>query len=109
MQPRARDFIGAGLLFVVLSGLVAILFLLEATATRATEAISPFRGAWAQHIESNIRPYCRWIGSGIPIRLALGAAAVQSTQPRDLAALIFVVGLFGVLLVVTLMIGAPAR
>jgi hypothetical protein len=36
MQPRARDFIGAGLLFIVLSGLVAILFLLEATATRAT-------------------------------------------------------------------------
>jgi hypothetical protein len=34
---------------------------------------------------------------------------VQSTQPRDLAALIFVVGLFAVLLVVTLMIGSPAR
>jgi hypothetical protein len=34
---------------------------------------------------------------------------VQSTQPRDLAALVFVVGLFAVLLVVTLMIGAPAR
>jgi hypothetical protein len=39
----------------------------------------------------------------------LGAAAVQSTQPRDLAALIFVVGLFAVLFVVTLMIGSPAR
>ena len=36
MQPRARDFIGAGLLFVVLSALVAILFILEATASRAT-------------------------------------------------------------------------
>jgi hypothetical protein len=34
---------------------------------------------------------------------------VQSTQPRDLAALIFVIGLFAVLLVVTLMIGAPTR
>jgi hypothetical protein len=34
---------------------------------------------------------------------------VQSTQPRDLAALIFVIGLFAVLLVVTLTIGAPTR
>ena len=36
MQPRARDFIGAGLLFLVLSGLVAILVLLEAMAPKAT-------------------------------------------------------------------------
>jgi hypothetical protein len=47
--------------------------------------------------------------AGIPIRLALGEAIVQSTQPRDLAALIFVIGLFAVLLVVTLTIGAPVR
>jgi hypothetical protein len=48
--------------------------------------------------------------AGIPIRGSLlGEAIVQSTQPRDLAALIFVIGLFAVLLVVTLAIGAPAR
>jgi hypothetical protein len=29
MRPRARDFIGAGLLFVVLSGLVAIMVIAE--------------------------------------------------------------------------------
>jgi hypothetical protein len=34
---------------------------------------------------------------------------VQSTQPRDLAALIFVIGLFAVLLIVTLTIGSPVR
>jgi hypothetical protein len=39
----------------------------------------------------------------------LGEAFVQSTQPRDLAALVFVVGLFAVLLVVTLTIGSPVR
>jgi hypothetical protein len=38
----------------------------------------------------------------------LGEAIVQSTQPRDVAALIFVIGLFAVLLVVSLTIGAPA-
>jgi hypothetical protein len=36
MQPRARDFIGAGLLFLVLSGLVALLFFLELTGQQAT-------------------------------------------------------------------------
>jgi hypothetical protein len=34
---------------------------------------------------------------------------VQSTQPRDLAALVFVIGLFAVLLVVTLMLGPSVR
>jgi hypothetical protein len=34
---------------------------------------------------------------------------VQSTQPRDIAALMFVIGLFAVLLVVSLTIGSPAR
>jgi hypothetical protein len=45
---------------------------------------------------------------GFPIRGASGETLVQSTQPRDLAALAFVVGLFAVLLVVSLMVGAPA-
>jgi hypothetical protein len=45
--------------------------------------------------------------AGIPIRLALGEATMQSTQPRDVAALIFVIGLFAILLVVSLTIGAP--
>jgi hypothetical protein len=39
----------------------------------------------------------------------LGEAFVQSAQPRDLAALAFVVSLFAVLLVVSLVVGAPAR
>jgi hypothetical protein len=40
---------------------------------------------------------------------ALGEAFVQSAQPRDLAALVFVVSLFAILLVVSLMVGSPAR
>jgi len=39
----------------------------------------------------------------------LGEANVQSTQPRDVAALIFVIGLFAILLVVSLTIGSPTR
>jgi hypothetical protein len=39
----------------------------------------------------------------------LGEAFVQSAQPRDLAALAFVVSLFAILLVVSLMVGSPAR
>jgi predicted membrane protein len=38
-----------------------------------------------------------------------GDFAVQSTQQRDLAALALVVGLFVVLLVVTLFVGPTAR
>jgi hypothetical protein len=34
---------------------------------------------------------------------------VQSTQPRDVAALIFVIGLFAVLLIVSLTVGSPVR
>ena len=34
---------------------------------------------------------------------------MQSTQPRDLAALAFVVSIFVVLLVVSLMVGSPIR
>jgi hypothetical protein len=41
--------------------------------------------------------------------MAFGGGNVQSTQPRDLAALVFVIGLFAVLLVVTLTIGSPVR
>jgi hypothetical protein len=47
--------------------------------------------------------------AGNPIAYLPWGATVQSTQPRDLAALIFVVGLFAVLLVVTLTIGSPVR
>ena len=39
----------------------------------------------------------------------LGEANVQSTQPRDVAALVFVIGLFAVLLVVSLTVGSPTR
>jgi len=47
--------------------------------------------------------------AGNPVQEALGEALVQSTQPRDVAALIFVIGLFAILLVVSLTIGSPAR
>ena len=47
--------------------------------------------------------------AGNPIRIALGEANVQSTQPRDVAALVFVIGLFAVLLVVSLTVGSPTR
>jgi hypothetical protein len=33
---------------------------------------------------------------------------MQSTRPRDLGALVFVVGLFAILLTVTIVLGAPA-
>ena len=36
MQPRARDFIGAGLLFLVLVSLVAVLVLAEYLGSTAT-------------------------------------------------------------------------
>jgi hypothetical protein len=47
--------------------------------------------------------------AGNPVQEALGEALVQSTQPRDVAALIFVIGLFAILLVVSLTIGSPTR
>jgi hypothetical protein len=38
-----------------------------------------------------------------------GGTRVQTTQPRDLGALLLVIAVFVVLFVVTLMLGAPAR
>lgn len=40
---------------------------------------------------------------------SLGEAIVQSAQPRDLGALILVIGVFLVLFVVTLTLGSPVR
>ena len=40
---------------------------------------------------------------------SVGDLLMQSAQPRDLGALILVIGLFLVLFVVTLMLGAPVR
>jgi hypothetical protein len=34
---------------------------------------------------------------------------VQTAQPRDVAALVLVVGMFLILFIVTVMLGAPAR
>jgi hypothetical protein len=47
--------------------------------------------------------------SGVALgrRIDLGDLAVQTAQPRDFGALAFVVGLFVILLVVTLMLGGP--
>jgi hypothetical protein len=39
----------------------------------------------------------------------VGERAMQSTQPRDLGALILVIGLFLVLFVVSLLLGSPVR
>ena len=44
-----------------------------------------------------------------PVRVQAGGTSVQTTQPRDVAALALVVGLFLVLFIVTLLLGAPAR
>ena len=38
-----------------------------------------------------------------------GRARMQSTQPRDLGALILVIGLFLTLFVVSLLVGSPVR
>jgi hypothetical protein len=46
---------------------------------------------------------------GIPVRHRLGVHIVQTTQPRDVAALALVVGIFLVLFIVALMLGAPIR
>jgi hypothetical protein len=39
----------------------------------------------------------------------VGERAMQSTQPRDLGALLLVIGLFLVLFVVSLLLGSPVR
>jgi hypothetical protein len=48
-------------------------------------------------------------GSRVGFRFAskLGVDDVQTTQPRDVAALVLVVGLFLVLFIVTVMLGSP--
>lgn len=46
--------------------------------------------------------------AGNPIH-ASGGYGMQSAQPRDLSALILVIGLFVTLFVVTLMLGSPVR
>jgi hypothetical protein len=42
-----------------------------------------------------------------PARVQAGGYSVQTTQPRDVAALALVIGLFLVLFIVTLMLGSP--
>jgi hypothetical protein len=44
-----------------------------------------------------------------PRSRTVGERAMQSTQPRDLGALILVIGLFLVLFVVSLLFGSPVR
>ncbi len=47
---------------------------------------------------------------GAPVRSrAWGFVIVQTAQPRDVAALVLVVGLFLILFVVTVLVGAPVR
>jgi hypothetical protein len=47
--------------------------------------------------------------AGIAVRdFVSGGTSVQTTQPRDFGALALVVGLFVILLVVTLTVGGPA-
>jgi hypothetical protein len=58
------------------------------------------RAAWASQGATG-RP-----GSGPSV---LGEAIMQSAQPRDLGALILVIGVFLVLFVVTLTMGSPVR
>ena len=51
---------------------------------------------------------CTGIGRSGAIKPG-GGAFVQSAHPRDIGALAFVVGLFLILFVVTVMLGSPAR
>ena len=44
-----------------------------------------------------------------PVRVEQGEGSVQTTQPRDVAALALVVGLFLVLFIVTVLLGGPTR
>jgi hypothetical protein len=47
--------------------------------------------------------------SGLRFTADQGESTVQSTQPRDVAALALVVGMFLILFVITVLFGAPAR
>ena len=48
-------------------------------------------------------------GPGHPVEPAWGRRYVQKAQPRDLGALVLVVGILATLFVVSLLVGAPAR
>jgi hypothetical protein len=61
----------------------------------------------ARHIFSPVRLCCSG-SAGNPIDATLGEH-MQSAQPRDLGVLIFVIGLFLVLFVTTLLLGTPVR
>ena len=47
--------------------------------------------------------------AGIPARSPAGGCIVQTARPRDVAALVLVVGLFLVLFIVAVMLGSPVR
>ena len=48
-------------------------------------------------------------GGSTRSRAAVGEAHMQSAQPRDIGVLIMVIGMFLILFVVTLTMGAPLR
>jgi hypothetical protein len=51
-----------------------------------------------------------WVGTGTDQGPSFwGVRVVQISRPRDLGALVFVIGLFLILLVVTLVVGGPQR
>lgn len=47
--------------------------------------------------------------AGNPIHATWGRRTMQSARPRDLGALVLVIGLFLVLFVVSLLLGSPVR
>ena len=55
------------------------------------------------------RPVCSYtLGRISVVWIRSGGTAVQTAQPRDLGALVLVVGMLVILLLVTLMFGSPA-
>jgi hypothetical protein len=56
------------------------------------------------------RVYAAGGSAGNPIhRASWGSCTMQTAQPRDVGALILVIGMFLVLFVVTLLMGSPIR
>jgi hypothetical protein len=51
----------------------------------------------------------RWIGARPISTSRLGVGVMQISRPRDLGPLVLVIGLFLILLIVTLMVGVPQR
>ena len=64
--------------------------------------------AAAQRTQALMRLSCSE-PAGNPGASSLGGGVMQTAQPRDIGALVLVIGVFLVLFVLSLMLGSPAR